>query len=86
MCADLAGHLLAGYRLTLQEDRRSLFDRFTEVDVVRQVVGVGSVGMQVYLVLFEGRTGADPLFLQVKSLSVIGTPGRRAYPRPKWPS
>ena len=34
--------------------------------MVRQVVGVGSVGMQVYLVLFEGRTGADPLFLQVK--------------------
>ncbi|MGH3273286.1 MAG: DUF2252 domain-containing protein [Streptosporangiaceae bacterium] len=64
--ADLAGHLLAVYRLTLQEDRRSLFDRFTVVDVVRQVVGVGSVGMQVYLVLLEGRTGADPLFLQVK--------------------
>ena len=61
--ADLVDHLLAGYRLTLQEDRRSLFDRFTEVDVVRQVVGVG---MQVYLVLFEGRSGADPLFLQVK--------------------
>jgi hypothetical protein len=36
------------------------------VDVVRQVVGVGSVGMRVYLVLLEGRTGADPLFLQVK--------------------
>jgi uncharacterized protein (DUF2252 family) len=64
--ADLVDHLLAEYQLTLQEDRRSLFDRFTEVDVVRQVVGVGSVGMQVYLVLFEGRTGADPLFLQVK--------------------
>jgi uncharacterized protein (DUF2252 family) len=64
--ADLAGHLLAEYRLTLQEDRRALFDRFTVVDVVRQVVGVGSVGMQVYLVLLEGRTGADPLFLQVK--------------------
>ena len=64
--ADLMDHLLAEYRLTLQEDRRSLFDRFTEVDVVRQVVGVGSVGMQVYLVLLEGRTGADPLFLQVK--------------------
>ena len=64
--ADLVDHLLAEYRLTLQEDRRSLFDRFTEVDVVRQVVGVGSVGMQVYLVLLEGRTGADPLFLQVK--------------------
>jgi uncharacterized protein (DUF2252 family) len=64
--ADLVGQLLAGYRLTLQEDRRSLFDRFTEVDAVRQVVGVGSVGMRVYLLLFEGRTGADPLFLQVK--------------------
>jgi uncharacterized protein (DUF2252 family) len=63
---DLVDHLLAEYRLTLQEDRRSLFDRFTEVDVVRQVVGVGSVGMRVYLVLLEGRTGADPLFLQVK--------------------
>jgi len=64
--ADLAGNLLAGYRLTLAEDRRVLFDRFTAVDMVRQVVGVGSVGMRVYLVLFEGRSGADPLFLQVK--------------------
>jgi uncharacterized protein (DUF2252 family) len=64
--AGFAAHLLAGYRLTLQEDRRTLFDRFTVVDVVRQVVGVGSVGMRVYLVLLEGRTGADPLFLQAK--------------------
>jgi uncharacterized protein (DUF2252 family) len=64
--ADLVTHLLAEYRLTLQEDRRHLFDRFTEVDVVRQVVGVGSVGMRVYLALFEGRSGEDPLFLQIK--------------------
>jgi uncharacterized protein (DUF2252 family) len=64
--AELVDDLLAGYRLTLQEDRRTLFDRFTEADTVRQVVGVGSVGMRVYLVLLEGRTGADPLFLQVK--------------------
>jgi uncharacterized protein (DUF2252 family) len=63
---DLVDNLLAQYRLTLQDDRRNLFDRFTEVDVVRQVVGVGSVGMRVYLVLLEGRSGADPLFLQVK--------------------
>jgi uncharacterized protein (DUF2252 family) len=77
--ADLAGHLLAGYRLTLAEDRRSLFDRFTEVDVVRQVVGVGSVGMQVYLVLLEGRTGADPLFLQVKQ---AGPSVYEAYTQP----
>jgi uncharacterized protein (DUF2252 family) len=77
--ADLVDHLLAGYRLTLQEDRRSLFDRFTEVDIVRQVVGVGSVGMRVYLLLFEGRTGADPLFLQVKQ---AGPSVYEAYIRP----
>ena len=64
--AELVGQLLAEYRLTLQEDRRILFDRFTETDTVRQVVGVGSVGMRVYLVLLEGRSGTDPLFLQVK--------------------
>jgi len=64
--ADLVDQLFAQYRLTLQEDRRILFDRFTLVDVVRQVIGVGSVGMRVYLVLLEGRCGDDPLFLQVK--------------------
>jgi uncharacterized protein (DUF2252 family) len=64
--AKLVGELFAGYRLTLQEDIRVLFGRFTETDTVRQVVGVGSVGMRVYLVLFEGRSGVDPLFLQVK--------------------
>lgn len=64
--AELADHLLAEYRRTLQDDRRVLFDRFTMVDVVRQVVGVGSVGMRVFLVLLEGRSGDDPLFLQVK--------------------
>jgi len=63
---DIVDTLLTGYRGTLQEDRRALFDRFTEVDTVRQVVGVGSVGMVVYLVLLEGRSGADPLFLQCK--------------------
>jgi uncharacterized protein (DUF2252 family) len=77
--ADLVDHLLAGYRLTLQEDRRNLFDRFTEVDTVRQVVGVGSVGMRVYLVLLEGRSGADPLFLQVKQ---AGSSVYEAYTQP----
>jgi len=79
--ADVVDHLLAGYRLTLQDDRRRLFDRFTVVDIVRQVVGVGSVGMRVYLVLLEGRSGADPLFLQVKQAGpsvyeAEGRPGR----------
>ncbi|HAS50534.1 MAG TPA: DUF2252 domain-containing protein [Gammaproteobacteria bacterium] len=62
----LTDQFLADYRMTLQEDRRHLFDRFTPVDLVRQVVGVGSVGMRVYLALLEGRSGNDPLFLQIK--------------------
>jgi uncharacterized protein (DUF2252 family) len=56
----------AEYRGTLPEDRRHLLDRFYFVDAVRQVVGVGSVGMRVFLVLLEGKDGADPLFLQIK--------------------
>lgn len=56
---------LQSYRDSLPYERRYLLDRFTFADVVRQVVGVGSVGMQVYLVLLEGRHG-DPLFLQFK--------------------
>jgi len=63
---DIVDQLIADYRLTLQEDRRNLFDRFILVDVVRQVVGVGSVGMVVYLALFEGSARGDPLFLQFK--------------------
>ena len=63
---DIVEGLLGEYRLTLQEDRRRLFDRFTPVDIVRQVVGVGSVGMVVYLVLLEGSATGDPLFLQCK--------------------
>jgi uncharacterized protein (DUF2252 family) len=63
---EIVDQLLAEYRLTLQEDRRRLFDRFILVDVVRQVVGVGSVGMVVYLALFVGSATGDPLFLQCK--------------------
>jgi uncharacterized protein (DUF2252 family) len=63
---EIVEELLGGYRLTLQEDRRQLFDRFIPVDIVRQVVGVGSVGMVVYLVLLVGSATGDPLFLQCK--------------------
>jgi uncharacterized protein (DUF2252 family) len=63
---DLAREIVASYRASLPEHVWHLLNRFTFVDVVRQVVGVGSVGMRVYLVLLEGRLGDDPLFLQVK--------------------
>ena len=54
------------YTETLQDDRRHCLARFTYVDAARQVVGVGSVGMRVHLVLLDGGGGDDPLFLQVK--------------------
>jgi uncharacterized protein (DUF2252 family) len=62
----LAEELFAAYRDSLPDERRHLLDRFALVDAVRQVVGVGSVGMRVHLVLLEGRNGTDPLFLQIK--------------------
>ncbi len=62
----LADKVFEAYRASLPEYRRHLLDRFSFVDVARQVVGVGSVGMRVFLVLLEGRGGADPLFLQIK--------------------
>jgi uncharacterized protein (DUF2252 family) len=64
--AALASEIVQAYRDSLPYERRYLLDRFTFVDVVRQVVGVGSVGMQVYLALLEGRGRDDPLFLQIK--------------------
>ena len=54
------------YRATLQDDRRSLLERFQVVDVARKVVGVGSVGTRAFIVLLQGRDAQDPLFLQVK--------------------
>ncbi len=62
----VADEVFEAYRASLPEYRRHLLDRFTFVDAARQVVGVGSVGMRVFLVLLEGRDGADPLFLQIK--------------------
>ncbi len=56
----------AAYVRSLPEERRYLLDRYSLVDVVRQVVGVGSVGMRVYLLLLEGARPDDLLFLQVK--------------------
>jgi uncharacterized protein (DUF2252 family) len=61
-----AEELFAAYQDSLPDYRRHLLDRFEIVDTVRQVVGVGSVGMRVHLVLLEGRDGSDPLFLQIK--------------------
>jgi uncharacterized protein (DUF2252 family) len=65
----LVDHILGAldqYRLSLQPDRRELFDRYRFVDLARKVVGVGSVGTRCFVALLIGRDDEDPLFLQVK--------------------
>lgn len=55
----------AGYRDTLQEDRRLLLDRYDLIDFAVKVVGVGSVGTVCGIILLMA-SEQDPLFLQVK--------------------
>jgi uncharacterized protein (DUF2252 family) len=54
------------YIKSLPDDRKELLKRYRIVDVVRKVVGVGSVGTRCWLLYFEGNHNADPLFLQIK--------------------
>ena len=54
------------YTDSLPLDRRQLLARYRILDVARKVVGVGSVGTRCWIVLLQGATGDDPLFLQFK--------------------
>ncbi len=54
-----------GYRETLAEDRRALFDCYRLVDSAVKVVGIGSVGTLCMVALFVS-VGGHPLFLQIK--------------------
>jgi uncharacterized protein (DUF2252 family) len=54
------------YLDSLAPDRRNLIAHYRILDVARKVVGVGSVGTRCWIVLLQGATDADPLFLQVK--------------------
>ncbi|GAA1480925.1 DUF2252 domain-containing protein [Gordonia sinesedis] len=58
--------VVANYLATVPDHVGALLSRFDIVDAVQQVVGVGSVGMRVYLVLNEEKATGDPLFFQVK--------------------
>jgi hypothetical protein len=62
----LTSNLVAGYRRTLETDRRYLLEQFEFCDMAHKVVGVGSVGTRCWIVLMLGRDSSDPLFLQVK--------------------
>lgn len=71
------------YLSTVGPDIALLLAHFRMLDVVRRVVGVGSVGTRCYLVLLEGPAG-EQLVLQVKEAleSVLVGPGHCPLPRP----
>ena len=82
----LVASALASYRASLLDDRRALLDRYEIVDYAMKVVGVGSVGLGAMILLLDGGSGADPLFLQAKEAQAsvyerfIG-PSQPALPR-----
>lgn len=58
--------LIDDYRQSLDPSRRELAGRFHYVAGARKVVGVGSVGTRVWVVLLVGRDDDDVLLMQVK--------------------
>jgi uncharacterized protein (DUF2252 family) len=57
---------LVAYRSTMGIGRQQALDAYTPWDFAFKVVGTGSVGVDVYLVLLYGNGARDPLFLQIK--------------------
>ncbi|NNN00005.1 MAG: DUF2252 domain-containing protein [Candidatus Eremiobacteraeota bacterium] len=62
---ELAHGILRSYRASLPEEFRTLFDRYHNVDMALNVVGVGSVGSLCLVVLLLAET-ERPLILQIK--------------------
>ncbi len=54
------------YLLTLAPHWRRVVGGYTLIDVAHKVVGVGSVGLRAYVVLLEGSSPDDVIFLQLK--------------------
>ncbi len=57
---------LESYFRSLGNDRKKLLHNYRVVDVVRKIVGVGSVGTRCWVVFLMGNHDNDPLFLQIK--------------------
>jgi uncharacterized protein (DUF2252 family) len=58
--------LLRRYRQSLTTDRRHLLEEYRFSQLARKVVGVGSVGTRVWVILMQGAGPEDVLFLQAK--------------------
>ncbi len=63
---EVLGFFLESYFKSLGNDRKKLLEHYRIVDVVRKIVGVGSVGTRCWIVFLMGNHSNDPLFLQVK--------------------
>lgn len=59
---------LAAYRDSLGAGRQQVLDAYRPHDLAFRVVGVGSVGVEAYLLLMYGNGPEDPLFLQIKQV------------------
>jgi uncharacterized protein (DUF2252 family) len=59
-------HAIAQYQDTLEGDRREVLRRYYFGDFARNVVGVGSVGTETFILLLLGDRADEPLFLQLK--------------------
>jgi uncharacterized protein (DUF2252 family) len=57
---------VALYQGTLAEDRLEVLRRYYFEDFARKVVGVGSVGLEAFVMLLLGDRDDEPLFLQLK--------------------
>jgi uncharacterized protein (DUF2252 family) len=64
--ADELAAALDDYLLTLAPHWRRVMGGYTIVDIAHKVVGVGSVGLRAYVVLLEGSSPDDVVFLQLK--------------------
>ena len=60
---------MKSYRETLSSEKRLILNRFRVTDIVRKVVGIGSVGTPCFAVLLLGKDDNDPLIMQVKGAS-----------------
>jgi uncharacterized protein (DUF2252 family) len=64
--ADELAAALDDYLLTLAPHWHRVLGGYTIVDIAHKVVGVGSVGLRAYVVLLEGSSPDDVVFLQLK--------------------
>ena len=64
--ADQIARGLDEYLATLAPHWRRALGGYTLIDLAHKVVGVGSVGLRAYVVLLEGSSPDDVLFLQLK--------------------